>query len=69
MQEALCAVFAEEQVTEESADEGADDTQDNGHHDRYVLSAGDQQARQSAGKESNDKDAQDESDHDDEPFY
>ena len=53
----------EDQVTQESADEGSDDPQDDGHQDGDVLSARHDQPGERAGDQTDDDDADDETEH------
>jgi hypothetical protein len=67
LQEPVLGVVVEEQVAEESAHEGSDNPEDDGHKDRHVLTAGHDQPCEGAGDQSDDDQGDDESEHG-EPF-
>jgi len=63
LEEAIRSVLMEDQVSEESAHERTDDAEDDGHRNRQVLLAWNEQPRKCAGNESDDDDRDNESKH------
>src|SRR5664279_1054895 len=64
LQETVLGVLVENDVAQKPADERPDNTQDDRHQDRDVLSAGHDEAGQRAGDQTDDDDADDETQHD-----